>query len=141
MRIVCFFFILYIVLFLAYVFLIKDKANERTGHLMISDHRRPRHRVTPEELQVRCRPDGGDVKQKSYYCPYRNVCKNKKNGQILTKVQQVKYLGCNLLNIMSSGSFPYSLFTLKFMNIILPICITIVTAYPSILKYVVCDDI
>ena len=33
----------------------KDKANERTGHLMVSDHRRPRLRVTPEELQVRCR--------------------------------------------------------------------------------------
>ena len=34
----------------------KDKANERAGHLMVSDYRRPRPRATPEELQVRCRP-------------------------------------------------------------------------------------
>ena len=33
-----------------------DKANERSGHLMISDYRRPRPRAAPEELQVRCRP-------------------------------------------------------------------------------------
>ena len=32
-----------------------DKANERTGHLMVSDYRRPRPRATPGELQVRCR--------------------------------------------------------------------------------------
>ena len=30
----------------------KDKANEHTGHLMVSDHRRPRPHVTSEELQV-----------------------------------------------------------------------------------------
>ena len=34
----------------------KDKANERSGHLMVSDYRRPRLRATPEEVQVRCRP-------------------------------------------------------------------------------------
>ena len=34
----------------------KDKANERACHLMVSDHRRPRPRATPEELQVRCLP-------------------------------------------------------------------------------------
>ena len=34
----------------------KDKANERAGHLMVSDHRRLRPRATPEELQERCRP-------------------------------------------------------------------------------------
>ena len=34
----------------------KDKANERMGHLMVSDHRLSRPRATPEELQVRCRP-------------------------------------------------------------------------------------
>ena len=34
----------------------KDKANERSGQLMVSDHRRPRPRATPEALQVRCRP-------------------------------------------------------------------------------------
>ena len=28
----------------------KDKANERAGYLMVSDHRLPRPRVTPEEL-------------------------------------------------------------------------------------------
>ena len=33
----------------------KDKANERSGHLMVSYHRRPRPHATPEELQVRCR--------------------------------------------------------------------------------------
>ena len=27
----------------------KDKANKRRGHLMVSGHRRPRPRVTPEE--------------------------------------------------------------------------------------------
>ena len=26
----------------------KDNVNEGTGHLMVSDHRRPRPRVTPE---------------------------------------------------------------------------------------------
>ena len=31
----------------------KDKANERTGHLMVSDHRRPRPRATPEGAGVR----------------------------------------------------------------------------------------
>ena len=30
----------------------EGKANERSGHLMVSDYRRPRHRATPEELQV-----------------------------------------------------------------------------------------
>ena len=34
----------------------KDKANERSGHLIVSNYRRPRPRATPEELQVRCRP-------------------------------------------------------------------------------------
>ena len=34
----------------------KDKANERSGHLMVSDYRRPRHRATLEELQVHCLP-------------------------------------------------------------------------------------
>ena len=34
----------------------KDKANERSGHLMVSDYRRPQPRATPEELQVRCLP-------------------------------------------------------------------------------------
>ena len=33
----------------------KDKANKRSGHLMVSDYRCPRPRATPEELQVRCR--------------------------------------------------------------------------------------
>ena len=33
----------------------KNKANERSGHLTVSDHRRPRLRATPEELQMRCR--------------------------------------------------------------------------------------
>ena len=37
-------------------FMEKDKANERSGQLMVSDHRRTRSRVTPEELQVRCWP-------------------------------------------------------------------------------------
>ena len=32
----------------------KHKANERAGHLMVSDYRRPRPRATPEELQERC---------------------------------------------------------------------------------------
>ena len=40
---------------LSFFFMEKDKANERAGHLMVSDHRRPRPRATPEELQVRCR--------------------------------------------------------------------------------------
>ena len=31
----------------------KDKANERSDQLMVSDYRRPRPRATPEELQVR----------------------------------------------------------------------------------------
>ena len=30
----------------------KDKANEGTGHQVVSDQRRPRPRVIPEELQV-----------------------------------------------------------------------------------------
>ena len=30
-----------------------DKANVRTGHLMASSHRRPRHHKTPEE-EMRC---------------------------------------------------------------------------------------
>ena len=30
----------------------KDKANERTGLIMVSDHRRPRQHVTPEELKA-----------------------------------------------------------------------------------------
>ena len=34
----------------------KDKANERAGHLMVSDYRRPQPRATQEELQVRCLP-------------------------------------------------------------------------------------
>ena len=34
----------------------KDKANERLGHLMVSDQSRPRPHATPEKLQVRCRP-------------------------------------------------------------------------------------
>ena len=33
----------------------KNKSNERTGHLVVSDHRRQRPRATPEELQVRQR--------------------------------------------------------------------------------------
>ena len=33
----------------------KDNANERSGHLMVSDYRGPRPRATPEELQVHCR--------------------------------------------------------------------------------------
>ena len=37
-------------------FFMEKKANERAGHLMVSDYRRPRPRATPEELQVRCRP-------------------------------------------------------------------------------------
>ena len=32
----------------------KDKANERWGHLMVSDYRRPRPRATPEELLMLC---------------------------------------------------------------------------------------
>ena len=39
-----------------FFFMEKDKANERSGHLMVSDYRRPRPRATPEELQVRCLP-------------------------------------------------------------------------------------
>ena len=35
-------------------FMEKGKANERTDRLMVSDHRHPRPRVTPEELQLRC---------------------------------------------------------------------------------------
>ena len=31
------------------------KANERTCHLMVSDHRQPRPRLTPEKLEGRCR--------------------------------------------------------------------------------------
>ena len=34
----------------------KDKADERMGHLMVNDHRRPRPCVITEELQVRSRP-------------------------------------------------------------------------------------
>ena len=34
----------------------KDKAKERSGHLMVSDYGRPRPRTTPEEVQVRYRP-------------------------------------------------------------------------------------
>ena len=41
---------------ITFFFMEKDKANERSGHLMVSDYRRPRHRATPEELQVRCLP-------------------------------------------------------------------------------------
>ena len=33
-----------------------SQANERSGHMMVSDYRRPRLRATPEELQVRCLP-------------------------------------------------------------------------------------
>ena len=41
------------------VFYGKDKANECSGHLMVSDYRRPRPRATPQELHgggydVRC---------------------------------------------------------------------------------------
>ena len=32
----------------------KDKANERLGYLMVSDHRRPRSRVTPATGALRC---------------------------------------------------------------------------------------
>ena len=39
-----------------YLFYEKNKANERTNNLIVSDHRRPRLRVTPEEQQVHCRP-------------------------------------------------------------------------------------
>ena len=39
-----------------FFFMEKNKANERSGHLMVSDYRRPRPRATPKELQVRCRP-------------------------------------------------------------------------------------
>ena len=38
------------------IVLLMEKANERSGHLMVSDYRRPRHRATPEELQLLCRP-------------------------------------------------------------------------------------
>ena len=42
---------------LCYVFFMeKDKANERSGHLMVSDYHCPRPRVTPKELQERCQP-------------------------------------------------------------------------------------
>ena len=34
----------------------KDTANERSGHLMVSDYRRLRPAATQEELQVRCLP-------------------------------------------------------------------------------------
>ena len=37
-------------------FMENDKANERAGHLMVSDYHRPRPRATPQELQVRRRP-------------------------------------------------------------------------------------
>ena len=37
-----------------FFFMEKDKAKERSGHLMVSDYRRPRPLATPEELQVRC---------------------------------------------------------------------------------------
>ena len=30
----------------------KHNANNRSGHLMVSDYRRPRARATPEELRV-----------------------------------------------------------------------------------------
>ena len=43
----------------------KDKANERSGHLMASDYRRPRPRATPDDLQVRCRLSLID---KKYFC-------------------------------------------------------------------------
>ena len=38
-----------------YIFFM-EKTNERSGHLMVSDYRRPRPRVTPEDLHVHCRP-------------------------------------------------------------------------------------
>ena len=34
----------------------KDKVNERSGHLIVSDYRRLQPHATPEELQVRCQP-------------------------------------------------------------------------------------
>ena len=37
-------------------FMEKGKANEHVVHQMVSNHHRPQPRVTPEELQVRCRP-------------------------------------------------------------------------------------
>ena len=36
----------------------KDKANERTGHLMVSHHRHRQPHVKPEKLQVFCRSLG-----------------------------------------------------------------------------------
>ena len=42
-------------LILLFFFMKKNKANERSGRLMVSDYRRPRPRATPEELQVRYR--------------------------------------------------------------------------------------
>ena len=38
------------------MFIEKNKASERTGYLMVSDHHRPQPRAPPDELQVRCRP-------------------------------------------------------------------------------------
>ena len=42
--------------FLNFFFYEKDKVNERAGHLMVSEYRRPRPRATREELQERCLP-------------------------------------------------------------------------------------
>ena len=39
-----------------YFFYERDKANKRSGHLMLSDYGCPRPRATPQELQVRYRP-------------------------------------------------------------------------------------
>ena len=41
---------------MCFFFMENDKANERSGHLMVSDHRRPRPRATQKEVQVHCRP-------------------------------------------------------------------------------------
>ena len=39
------------ILHFKFFFMERDKANESTGHLMVSDHCHPQPRVTPEELQ------------------------------------------------------------------------------------------
>ena len=51
----------------------KDKANKRSGHLMVSDYRCPRPRATPEELQMRCRPLGTHLKAGARHYLIRNA--------------------------------------------------------------------
>ena len=43
-------------IFFYFSLMVKDKATECSGHLMVSDQSRPRPHVLREELQVRCRP-------------------------------------------------------------------------------------